>query len=679
MKRKKFITLILIICLLVACTSRDEPQIITSEDKNINPGIQNDVPETHLPETTPIELTARQKGATEFTAEINRSFYELLDFENTQEFEFATRGLLAAPEQLEIHNADGRIIWSQKAFEFLRDREAPDTANPSLWRNTQLNHNYGLFKVTDGIYQVRGYDITNLTLIEGETGWIIFDPMTNIETAHAALKLANETLGERPVTGIVYSHTHADHFGGVRGIINEAEIAERNVPIVAPDGFEKYAISENVYAGSAMQRRSVYQFGRTLSPGECCRLGVGLGVGTPEGTGSYIPPNFIITETGQTVVVDGVTMEFQLTPGTEAPAEMNTWFPEMKALWLAENCNATMHNLYTLRGAQIRDGNAWAMYIMEAISLYGEAEVAFMSHNWPRWGNEVIIDYLINSAAMYKFINDQTLMFINQGFTSNEIAHMIKLPADLEQVWYTRPYYGTLQHNSKAVYQKYMGWYDANPVNLHPLTPSDHAKKMVEYLGDTGRVMEMALRDFENGEYQWVAEITKILIYADPTNTQARYLCADALEQLGYQAESGKWRSVYLTGAKELREGVTPLVSTRSGDMLRSMTPIMIFDYLGIRIDSVKAQDVNLRINVNVLGDASYLLTMRSGVLLYQINASADDADVTITLPRPAVALLATPDILTNENVNIAGDREAFASLYGFMVQFDPDFNIIEP
>ena len=626
-----------------------------------------------------IELTAKQKDATEFTAELNRAVYAQLDFENTQEYEFATRGLLAAPEQLEIRNADGAVIWSQKAFEFVRDTEAPDTANPSLWRNTQLNHSYGLFKVADGIYQVRGYDISNLTLIEGDTGWIILDPLTNKETAQAALKLANDTLGARPVVGIIYSHTHADHFGGVRGVIDEEQIAAGNVPIIAPDGFEKYAVSENLYVGNAMQRRSVYQFGRTLDAGPWSRLGVGLGVGTPEGTTTYIPPNLIITHTGQIVEVDGVKMEFQLTPGTEAPAEMNTWFPDMKALWLAENCNATMHNLYTLRGAQVRDGNAWAMYIMEALSRYGTAEVAFMSHNWPRWGNDVIAEYLTNSAAMYKFINDQTLLFVNQGYTPNEIARMIQLPADLAQVWYTRPYYGTLEHNAKAVYQKYMGWYDANPVNLHPLTPTDSAKKFVEYLGDPDKVLEMALQDFAKGEYQWVAEVTRILIYADPTNRPARYLCADALEQLGYQAESGVWRSAYLTGAKELREGITPLITKSAGDMLRSLTPVMVFDYLGIRIDSVKAQDVNLKINVNVLGDTSYLLTMKSGVLLYQKDQSADDADVIITIPRPAVALLASPDVLSNDNVRIEGNREAFAKLYGFMAEFDPNFNIIEP
>ena len=658
------------------------------ESNDKKPGVE--LQETDPPVTpdtgevrAPLDLNNEQKGATDFTADINRSFYDLLDFNNTQEFEFATRGLLTAPESLEFKDADGNIIFSQDAFAFVKGREAPDTANPSLWRHTQLHHNYGLFEVMEGIYQVRGYDLTNLTLIAGDTGWIIFDPMTVNETAAAALQLANEVLGERPVVAVVYSHSHADHFGGVRGVISAEDMAERDIKIIAPQGFKRYAVSENIYAGAAMLRRTVYMYGRNLDTGDCCRLGIGLGLTLPgNGTPSYITPNLDITHTGQEVVVDGVTMVFQMTPGTEAPAEMNTWFPDKNALWMAENCNATMHNLYTLRGAQIRDGNAWAMYLMEAIALYGDnVEVVFTAHTWPRWGNAIVVEYMTNIAAMYKFINDQSLMYLNQGYTGEEIARKITLPRDLEQVWYTRPYYGTLQHNARAVYQKFMGWYDANPVNLFPLTPSEHAKKMVEYLGDPDRVLELAYRDFERGEYQWVAEITKILVYADPANLKARYLCADALEQLGYQAESGIWRAAYLTGAKELRDGfVTPVANMGGGgELIRSMEPYMVYDYMGIRIDSIPAQDVNVKINVNVLGDTSYALTFKSGVLLYTKDFSHNDADVTITLPRPAIVLLLSPeDLLANENVSIEGNIQAFTQLFAFMAEYNTVFNIID-
>ncbi|MCL1821110.1 MAG: MBL fold metallo-hydrolase [Oscillospiraceae bacterium] len=627
---------------------------------------------------TGLNFNTAQKEATNYTKEINNAVYALLDFDDEQEREFAERGLLAAPEALELLDENGDVIWSQKAFAFVENTDAPDTANPSLWRNAQLNHLYGLFEVTEGIYQVRGYDLSNITFIKGDTGWIVFDPLTNVEPARAALNLINETLGERPVTGVVISHSHADHFGGIRGVV-----ADDNIPIIAPEGFEEHAVSENIYAGNAMLRRSDYMYGRNLEVGERDRLSVGLGIGVPRGTSSYISPNDIIKETGEVRVIDGVTMEFQLTPGTEAPAEMNTWFPAHKALWAAENCTGTLHNLYTLRGAQVRDGNAWAYYIMEAVTLYGkDAEVIFQSHNWPHWGNGIINEYLTNTAAMYKFINDQTLLYINQGYTANEISNMIKLPEALDRVWYTRQYYGTLSHNARAVYQRYMGWYDANPAHLNPLSPTDSAKKMVEYMGDAKKVLRKAKEDFYKGEYRWVAEITMILVFADPKNKDARYLCADALEQLGYQAESGVWRAAYLTGAKELREGTPTNTKTsmgRLGEMLRAMESYMVFDYMGIHLDSNAAQDLNMKINFNVTGDADYLVTVKSGVLLYQKNASAADADATVTLPKQAVALLLSPESDENGLIEIEGDTAVLQTLAEHMAEFEPIFNIIEP
>lgn len=631
---------------------------------------------------TPLDASAKE--ATKTTQDKNKEVYALLDFSDEQEKSFAEKGLIAAPESLELKDEKGKVVWSQKAYSFVENADAPATVNPSLWRNTQLNHLYGLFEVADGIYQVRGYDMTNITFIKGDTGWIVFDPLMSTECSAAAMQLVNENLGERPVTAVVMSHPHVDHYGGIKGIISEEEVASRNIPIIVPEGFEEHAVSENVYAGNAMGRRAGYQYGTILDDSATGSMSIGIGMGQSTGTISYISPNDTIKQTGETRTVDGVTMEFQLTPGTEAPVEMNTWFADKKALWIAENCTGTLHNLYTLRGAQIRDGNAWAEYIMEAMTRYGkDAEVVFQSHNWPHWGNDVINRYLENTSAMYKFINDQTLMYINQGYTSDEISNMITLPESLEKNWYTRQYYGTVAHNAKAVYQKYMGWYDANPVNLNPLTPSDSAKKYVEYMGDTGEVLKKARVDFDKGEYQWVAEITNVLVFADPDNQEARYLCADALEQLGYQAESGTWRNAYLSGAKELREGTitdTALKANSSADLKKSMTPEMMMDYMGILTDSNAAQDINLKINLNFTDTDPYLLRVDSGVLLYQKGVQADDADATLTLPRVAMfTILNKDEAKQQETIRIEGDQDILKKLTEHMVTFEYFFNIVEP
>ena len=629
-------------------------------------------------------LTAEQKGASEITAQRNQAVYDQLDFDDQRELEFAQRGLICAPESLELKDESGKVIWSQDAYSFLEDADAPDTVNPSLWRNTQLNHIYGLFEVTDGIYQVRGYDMSNITFVKGDTGWIVFDPLMSVECAQAAKALVDEQLGEYPIMGVIISHSHVDHFGGIRGIISEEEVAERNVPIIAPEGFEEHAISENVYAGTAMGRRAAYQYGTLLDADEQGAMCIGIGMGQSTGTVSYISPTDIISQTGEVRVIDGVTFEFQMTPGTEAPAEMNTWLPEKNALWLAENCTGTLHNLYTLRGAQVRDGNAWANYIMEALARYGEeAQVVFQSHNWPHWGNDVIREYMENTAAVYKFIHDQTLFYINQGYTETEIADMIQLPADLEQVWYTRQYYGTLKHNVKAVYQKYMGWYDANPIHLDELAPTEYAQKLVEYLGDTDKVLEMARADFEAGEYQWVAEITNALVYADPENLDARYLCADALEQLGYQAESGPWRNAYLTAALELRQtdGVTTNPTSGSAELQRKMGVDLMLEYLGIRLDSSAVEKLNGTINLVVTDTGEqFVITLRAGVLLYQEGVQSDSADATWRLPKAALFYLLQGNADgVRQYGELQGDESLLDAICQHIVVFTPDFTIIEP
>lgn len=646
-------------------------------------------------------LTADKKEATEHTVEVNAGFYSLLDFDDKTEYEFATKGLIDAPEVLEIKNENGEVVWSQQAYSFVDNyEECPETVNPSLWENTKNNHAYGLFEVCENIYQVRGYDMANLTLIRGDTGWIVFDPLMSVECTVAAMQLVEKNLGKLPVKAVVISHPHVDHYGGIKGVITdeqaadsalslEEQLASGLIPIIVPEGFVEHAVSENVYAGKGMGRRASYQYGVFLEESETGKVAMGIGMGQSTGTVSFIPPTYEIRSTGETYTVDGVTMEFQMTPGTEAPAEMNIWFPELKALWLAENCTATLHNLYTLRGAQIRDGNAWAKYITEAMSLYGdEAEVAFQSHNWPHWGNELVNDYLADTAAVYKFINDQTLTYINQGYTSDEISNMIELPEELAKNWYTRQYYGTVAHNAKAVYQKYMGWYDANPVNLNPLEPTESAKKWVEYLGDTDEVLRKAKEDFEKGEYQWVAEVTNVIVYADPDNTAARLLCADALEQLGYQAESGTWRNAYLSAALELRNGNAAEKGKNAkpdGSVLKNMSAEMIFDYIGILLDKQALADEDFVINFNLTDtNEKIMLRFNNGALLQCHNTSSESADLTVTCPKKALVFIIqrnTDGI--SASMKLEGDAAKLQLIIDNLNQFsfadNAKFNIAEP
>lgn len=675
--------------------------LITAVMLSCTVGCNNEAEEESVDILEKLELNTDSKDATETTVKINSEVYSLLDFDDKTEWEFANKGLIDAPEKLEIKDSEGNVVWSQEAYAFLEDYDkAPDTVNPSLWENSKNNHAYGLFEVTDGIYQVRGYDMANLTLIESDNGWIVFDPLMSVECTKAAMELAEKNLGKRDIKAVIISHSHVDHFGGIGGVISAEEVADVNlslseqlasgkIPVIVPEGFEAHAVSENIYAGVAMQRRAAYQYGVYLAPSIKSTLAMGIGMGQSTGTLSYISPSYEIKETGESYVIDGVKLEFQMTPGTEAPAEMNTWLPDKKALWVAENCTGTLHNLYTLRGAQIRDGSAWAKYICETIALYGaEAEVTFQSHNWPHWGNEVLNEYLENTAAVYQYINDKTLEYINQGYTSDEISNMIELPKEHAKNWYTRQYYGTVAHNSKAVYQKYMGWYDANPVNLNPLTPSESAKKWVEYLGDTDRVLEMAKADYDKGEYQWVAEITNVIVYAEPDNTAARLLCADALEQLGYQAESGTWRNAYLTAAYELRDLREPdgEISIQSGVMLANISADNIFDYIGIALDKEAMADKDITVNV-VLTDLNrqYMLKFKNGVLLKYEGTLSDEADVTIKTVRKALLLMMGGSFEQfSEKAVIEGDKEQLKLIMSNLNRLsienaDRFFNIIEP
>ena len=631
------------------------------------------------------------EGATTITAEANAEWYEKLDFSDRREFANAERGWLDNAEGRIIDGDDNRSAWDLQSYGDL-NRDAPDTVNPSLWRNTQLNAKAGLFEVCDGIYQVRGFDMANTTFIRTDHGWIVFDVLMCKENMKAAKELMENRFGPLDIKAVLYSHSHVDHFGGVEGVITREQVADAKLSlkkqlasgktlVLAPAGFLKHAISENVYAGIAMARRAQFQYGTVLDKGEKGALSVGIGMGQSTGTVSLIAPTYEIGEDVPKLTIDGLEIEFQLTPGTEAPAEMNAYFPKYRALWMAENCTGTLHNLYTLRGAEVRDANDWAKYIIEADQRFCEkTDVVFQSHNWPHWGEE-IHDYLLNTAAIYKFIHDQTLHYMNQGYTSTEVAAMLTLPEKLEKVWYTRPYYGTLAHNAKAVYQKYLGWYDANPVNLNPLPPSDTAKKLVEYLGSTDAVLRKARKDFEKGDYQWVAQITKELVFADPSNQKARNLCADALEQLGYQAESGAWRNAYLMGAAELRRGnLSKLARSANGltATMGEMTIAMLLDYISILTDANAAQNDDVTLNLIVTDvNEKFYVTRKNGILLSYSGENRPDAQATVTCKR--LQLLALMQGQQAGQVQVSGDATALKRLLAYASKFEKTFNVIEP
>lgn len=647
---------------------------------------------------TSLPALAESKPATEFTAEANRRWYDLLDFSDESEKENALRGLIEAPESVIIYDEAGNVVWNVDDYDFLNEDEPiPDTINPSLFRNTLYNSYAGLFEVCEGIYQVRGYDMANATFIRTDNGWIVFDVLMCQEDMAAAKALMEKHFGPLDIKAVLYSHSHVDHYGGIFGLMDQEDAADPNlsleeqlasgkVVILAPEGFLGHAVSENIYAGAAMGRRAQYQYGSLLEAGETGRLAIGIGLGQSVGTTGLIAPTYEV-RSDETIVIDGLEIRFQLTPGTEAPAEMNAYFPKYKGLWLAENCTGTMHNLYTLRGAQVRDAAEWARYILAAEQLFGdETDVVFQSHNWPHWGTDTIKAYMENTASVYQFIHDQTLHYINLGYTSSEISRTLSFPEDLEKVWYTRQYYGTLSHNIKAVYQKYMGWYDANPVSLNPLTPVDTAKKWVEYLGDTDRVLEMARADFEKGEYQWVAQVTKELVFADPSNQEARDLCADALEQLGYQSESGPWRNAYLTGAMELRNGNLSEFAKKAGgangglSVRQAMTTDMILDFIGISTDAAAAMDDDLSLNMNITDTGeTFFIKRTNGVLLVYSGETRQDADCTLTCMRMQLLGL----MMGNKDVIAAltpeGDATVPVRLVKYMTPFVQTFNIVEP
>ncbi|EQB8917106.1 alkyl/aryl-sulfatase [Vibrio fluvialis] len=632
---------------------------------------------------------ADPKPATQVTIDANNAVKQSLPFSDKKDFENAQKGLIAKQDVVTIKNDKGDVVWDLEQYKqyITLNNPAPDSVNPSLWRNAQLNMINGLFEVTDGIYQVRGYDLSNITFIKGNTGWIVFDPLISQETAKAALDFVNEKLGKRPVVAVVYSHSHIDHFGGVRGIVDEKDVKAGKVKIIASHGFTEHAVSENVIAGNAMGRRAIFMYGALLPRNEFGGVNGGLGQTTSTGIATLIEPTDIIEKTGDEMTVDGVKMVFQYTPGTEAPTEMNTWFPDKKALWMAENSTNTMHNILTLRGAQVRDALKWSGYLQETIEMWGgDVKVKFQSHHWPMWGNADIVEYFKKQRDIYKYTHDQTVRLMNQGYTGEEISEIIKLPKTLENNWSTRGYYGTLRHNSRAVYQRYMGWYDGNPSDLNNLPPTNAAVKYVEYMGGESAAIQKAQADFDKGNYRWVAEVLKHVVFANPQSKKGKELLADAYEQLGYQSESGPWRSVYLQGAYELRNGTPSAggVQTASPDIIKNMPPEMLFDYLAVRILPEKAEGKKFAINLNFTDlDEKYTLYLEDSVLIHTKKQS-DKPNVTLTLTKSVLDDVQLGNVtlekaIANGDIQLKGDKEVFKDFVGMLDRFNFWFNIVTP
>jgi len=601
-------------------------------------------------------------------------------FDDERDFADAERGFIAALEPGVVRNAAGEVVWDNDSYSFLAG-EAPDTVHPSLWRQSALNARQGLFEVTEGIYQARGLDLSNVSFVEGDTGVIVIDPLISAETAAAALGLYRAHRGDRPVVGVIYTHSHVDHFGGVKGVISQQEV-DAGVPVIAPQGFLEPAIAENIYAGTAMTRRAAYMYGAALPRGPRGGVGAGLGQTTSTGTVSLIAPTVDITATGQELTVDGVPMVFQLAPGTEAPAEMHFFFPHRKALCMAENATHTLHNLLTLRGAVVRDPHAWARYLTEAIELFGsQADVVFASHHWPTWGRDRVIEFLGLQRDLYAYLHDQTMRLINRGHTGAEIAEQFQLPPALQRAWHAHGYYGSVSHNVKAIYQRYMGWYDGNPARLWQHPPQEAAKRYVAFMGGADAVVAKARASYQEGDLRWAAQVLDHVVFAEPGHQPGRALLADVLEQLGFGSENGTWRSAYLSGATELRSGNLGTPVAAPADLLGQLPPELFFDGLAIQVNGPAAWDLDLAARW-VFPDhgATYRTTLRNGVFSY-VRDGSGDVTLILTVPRPALAALAAgdPGAALGAGLSLDGDAAALQQVFGVLQPGDPDFNIVEP
>jgi alkyl sulfatase BDS1-like metallo-beta-lactamase superfamily hydrolase len=626
------------------------------------------------------------KPPSEHTIKIMQDLRDSLPFADERDFEEAARGFISKPEVLQIEAEKGGLAWDIEPYRFLLGDEVFDSIHPSLQRQATLNMTYGLYEVVPGIYQIRGYDLANITFVEGETGWIIFDPLTTMETAAAALAYINEELGERPVTGVIFSHSHADHFGGVRGVVDEERLAAGGTEIIAPVGFMDHAVSENVYAGNAMSRRLFYQYGVLLQKSPFGHVDQSIGKNVASGNIGLMAPTIIVEDAVEEITVDGVRMIFHNTPGTEAPAEMNTYLPDLRALWMAENVTGTIHNIYTLRGALVRDALAWSKYINDAIYRFGfDAEVMFASHSWPRWGNERVLEVLRGQRDMYAHLNNQVLHLANKGVTINQIHNVYEPPQSLKDQWLARGYHGSMEHNSRAVINRYLGYWDGNPTTLIPLSPAESAPLYVEMMGGAGPIMAKGRELYDAGKYRHAQEILNKLVHAEPQNQEAKDLLADAFEQFGYQQESPSVRNSFLAAAYELRNGIPEGASPKTGgpDMVRAMSTALWLDFLGIRMDSRKAEGMEFTINFITPDNGELFSVEMSNATLTNIQGYLSPRpDLTVTVNRADLETVMAgvepfDALIENGRAILQGNLDVYAQLLSTLDVFELGFEMM--
>ena len=630
------------------------------------------------PDTSP-------KPASAATVAAQKAAAAALPAEDGRDTDFAQRGFIATRSDPVIRNAQGKPVWNLAAYDFVNGA-APATVNPSLWREMTNLRRHGLFKVTDGVWQVRGFDISNMTLIQGATGWIVIDPLTDRETAAAALELANQQLGTRPVSAVIYSHSHGDHYGGVRGVVNEADVKAGKVAILAPEHFMAETASESVMAGPAMGRRATYQFGTTLQPGPLGQMGSGIGPGLAGGEVTLIAPTDTISRTGETRTVDGVPLEFQIVSGSEAPSELNVFIVPQKTFLSAEMSTCSLHNILTPRGAKVRNTHAWAGFLDEALRLYGQrSDVVISSHCWPRFGQQEVASMLANQRDNYRYLHDQSVRLMNQGATQTEIAEALVQPPELAKEWYNHGYYGTYSHNSKAVYQWYLGWYDGNPANLQPWPPADRAKKYVAAMGGAPKVIALARKAMAAGDYRWSSDLLNQLVFADPANKQARGLLADSFEQQGYQAESGIWRNQFLSAAKELRQGYKPSpVNSQGQDMIAAVPTQLLMDSVATRYDPARMTWPRIDINIE-LTDRNETMGIEAGknVMIARVGQPSAKPAALLKGPRRLILGLFFLKLplaqLQAAGLQVEGDPDAVAALLNALDPVPAGFNIVEP
>lgn len=623
--------------------------------------------------------------ASSFTADLNNSLYNYLDFNDKKDYENANKGLIA-----KYPNGTIGETYNFKEYDFIKGK-SPETANPSLWRQSELNAIAGLFKVSDNIYQIRGFDLANMSLVKGKTGWIIIDPLTVAETAKTGMELVKKHIGDYPVSAVIVTHSHIDHFGGMRAVVNEQDVKSGKIKIYAPEGFLDHSVSENVMAGNAMSRRALYMYGSLLPKNPNGSLGSGLGTTTAKGmSGILDATDFINSKEGETREIDGVKVEFIFTPESEAPSEMMFYFPEFKAFMQAEDLNHTLHNLYSLRGTQVRNGQKWSTYIDKAIEKWGkDMQVSFGSHHWPTWGNSEVLEFMEGQRDLYRFIHDQTLRLANQGYTPIEIGNTLKLPKSLDTKFYNRSYYGTVSHDARAQYQLYFGFFDGNPANLDPLSPQDEGKRFIEMMGGSANVLKKAQEYYKKGDYRWTAKVLNYVVFAEPNNQAARNLLGDTYEQLGYQAESAPWRNFYLSGAQDLRSGKKSFKSgsTASPDILNNMTTELFFNYLAMRYDGVKENTNKYNFNFNLTDTNEKVgVILSNGTVNTRIgHPLTDKITASITGPRKILMAITSGQaasidkVIADGTVKIEGDQAAAKSFFGNIQNFDLWFNIVEP